>query len=150
MLRLLHSITKEQETPLLESSCYGKCGRKVKRKPNPTINHALAITLHLLLCSTCYTALQICKKLLCSESILLQKSQWYISHFCAIENWHLALSAKKNCEQSRTKVAPWCLLCGYCGWWKGTSQDKASDVEQWRNQTCSPSIVEVCLAKGIS
>jgi len=39
----------------------------------------------------------------------------------------------KELEQRRTRVAPWCLLCSCCNWWKGTSLD-----EQWRNQARSP------------
>jgi len=54
-------------------------GEKLEGSHNasPIINHALksevAITLHLKLCSTHYTALQTSKKLLCNESTLLQK-----------------------------------------------------------------------------
>ena len=50
--------------------------------------------------------------------------------------------------QRRTKVTPYCLLCGYCGWRKGMSQEEAM-LSSEEIKPVALSIVELCLAEGI-
>jgi len=42
-----------------------------------------------------------------------------------------------------------CLLCSCCGWRKGMSRDKVTSSSE-ETKPVAPSIVELCLAEGIS
>jgi len=59
------------------------------------------------------------------------------------------MSAKRTGTQRRIKVAPWCMLCSYCGWKKGTSWDEATSNSE-KLRPIAFSIVGLRLAEGIS
>ena len=82
--------------------------------------------------------------MLCSYTAWQMQWTHFASEKDAIPIWLLVLSMKR-----RTKVAPWCLLCTCCDWWKGTSQDEVmSNSEEVK--PIALTIVEICLAEGIS
>jgi len=64
------------------------------------------------------------------------------------------LSPLRSCEermgdQRGTKVAPWCKHCSCCGWWIGTSQDKATLISE-EIKSLALAVLELCLSEGIS
>ena len=69
----------------------------------------------------------------------------------AIANRYLVLSAKITGTQKRTKVAQWCLLCSYCGWWmtSNTEEIKACIpfhcwvMLGWRHQSATQSVSQL-------
>jgi len=56
---------------------------------------------------------------------------------------------KRIGDQRGTKVAPWCKHCSSCGWWKGTSRDKATLISE-EIKSLALAIFELCLSEGIS
>ena len=50
---------------------------------------------------------------------------------CAYHKLSSIRSCKERMEAQRgTKAAPWCKHCSFCGWWKGTSWDKATLISK--------------------
>ena len=56
---------------------------------------------------------------------------------------------RKEWEIRGTKVAPWCKHCSSCGWWKGTSRDKATLISE-EIKSLAPAVLELFLSEGIS
>jgi len=53
---------------------------------------------------------------------------------------------RRTGTQRRANANPWCTYCMYCGWRKGTSQDRLT----LNSQACSLIHCKLCLAGGIN
>ena len=154
-LHFIFNVTNVQETSQLESSCYAEsAGEKPERSRNVHTNNqshtekwgghyaSFVAMFHSSQNNRQITVL----KLLCNESMLLQKTSG--KPFGAIANQHLAFSLKKTKKKedkgSTVMLAMW-LLCLA----KSTSRDEAMSSSEEINPIAL-SIVQLCLAEGIS
>jgi len=132
VLYLLYSVTNEEK--------YGDQSKQL-HSTNQLLNHSVTIALQFKLCSTYYTVLWTKKTVrevhLQSIQLLwkyVRRTTLYWSHDPPTVKQYLCSSEQRNRTQRRTKVAPWCMLCSYFVWQKGTEISEWSDIEQWRNQ----------------
>jgi len=61
----------------------------------------------------------------------------------------VALCGCEERDQRGINAAPWCKHCSSCGWWKGTSRDKATLISE-EIKSLAQAVLELCLSEGIS
>jgi len=115
----------------------------------PISQYKKAIILQSQQCQTHFITLYVYKQGIVCEMPL--QSFWFTLN--SLHVYHKS-SPMHGCEesigvQSGSKVAPWCKDSSYCGWWKGTSQDKVLLISE-EIKSVALAVLELCLSEGIS
>jgi len=105
------------------SSHYAKCGRFTREAPPHISMHESHNVLISAILNSFHNIIAVKK---CLSDIFV--SHW--SHYTLTANCHLTRLWKRMVAQTGTKVAPWCKHCSCCGWWKGTSWDEVTLINE--------------------